>query len=89
LPKVKKLVAEKPNLKVVAFGLEQDNFQWAEQIKNYPEFIHVIGLGKWENPIVKTYGVAATPMYFLLSESKIIMAKPYEYEDLEVVLKEL
>jgi thiol-disulfide isomerase/thioredoxin len=89
LPKVKKLVAEKPNLKVVAFGLEQDNFQWAEQIKNYPEFIHVIGLGKWENPIVKTYGVAATPMYFLLSESKIIMAKPYEYEDLEVALKEL
>jgi len=89
LPKVKKLVAEKPNVKVIAFGLEEDKIQWTEHIKNYPDFTHVIGLGKWENPIVKTYGVAATPMYFLLSESKIIMAKPYEYEDLEVVLKEL
>ena len=89
LPKVKALVASKPNIKVVAFGLEEDNTKWSEEIKNYPDFTHVIGLGKWENPIVKTYGVAATPMYFLLSASKIIMAKPYDYEALEVVLKSL
>ncbi|MBV7268993.1 TlpA family protein disulfide reductase [Winogradskyella luteola] len=89
LPKVKALVAEKPNIKVVAFGLEDEPTKWTEEIKNYPDFIHNIGLGKWGNPIVKTYGVAATPMYFLLSASKIIMAKPYGYEDLEVVLKDL
>ncbi len=89
LPKVKALVAEKSNVKVVAFGLEDDPTKWTEEIKNYPDFIHNIGLGKWGNPIVKTYGVAATPMYFLLSASKIIMAKPYGYEDLEVVLKDL
>jgi len=89
LPMVKKLVADKPDLKVIAYGLEKDHTKWSEEIKNYPNFQHVIGLGKWENPIVKTYGVAATPMYFLLSASKIIMAKPYNYEDLEVVLKDL
>ena len=89
LPKVKELVTNKPNLKVVAFGLEEDAKDWTEEIKNYPNFTHVIGLEKWNNPIVKTYGVAATPMYFLLSSSKIIMAKPYEYKDLEVVLNEL
>ena len=89
LPKVKELVAKKPNIKVVAFGLEEDATDWTEEIKNYPNFIHVIGLEKWNNPIVKTYGVAATPMYFLLSSSKIIMAKPYSFEDLEVVLKDL
>ncbi|WP_400075363.1 TlpA family protein disulfide reductase [Winogradskyella sp. R77965] len=89
LPKVRALVADKPNLKVIAYGLEDDNVKWTEEIKNYPNFTHVIGLGKWENPIVKTYGIAATPMYFLLSSSKIIIAKPYEYEDLEVVLKDL
>lgn len=89
LPKVKKLIANKPKLKVVAFGLEEDHFKWTEEIKNYPDFTHVIGLGKWDNPIVKTYGVAATPMYFLLNSSKIIMAKPYEFEELEVVLKDL
>ncbi|WP_299115113.1 thioredoxin-like domain-containing protein [uncultured Winogradskyella sp.] len=89
LPKVKALVAKKSNIKVVAFGLEGEPTQWTEAIKNYPDFIHNIGLGKWENPIVKTYGVAATPMYFLLSADKIIMAKPYAFEDLEVVLKDL
>lgn len=89
LPKVKDLIANNPKLKVVAYGLENDDIKWSEEIKNYPDFTHVIGLGKWENPIVKTYGVAATPMYFLLSASKIIMAKPYDYEALEVVLKGL
>jgi thiol-disulfide isomerase/thioredoxin len=89
LPKVKELVASNPNLKVVAYGLEETDTKWLEEIKKYPNFIHVLGLGKWENPMVKTYGVAATPMYFLLSESKIIMAKPYAFEDLEVVLKNL
>lgn len=89
LPKVKELVANKPNLKVVAFGLEEEPTKWTDEIKNYPNFIHNIGLGKWDNPIVKTYGVAATPMYFLLNSSKIIIAKPYAFEDLEVVLKDL
>lgn len=89
LPKVKELVANKPNLKVVAFGLEDEPTKWTEEIKKYPNFTHTIGLGKWENPIVKTYGIAATPMYVLLSSSKIIIAKPYAFEDLEMVLKGL
>ncbi|APY08267.1 hypothetical protein BWZ20_08125 [Winogradskyella sp. J14-2] len=89
LPKVKDLVANKSNIKVVAFGLEEEPSKWTEEIKKYPNFIHNIGLGKWDNPIVKTYGIAATPMYFLLSSDKIIMSKPYGFEDLEVVLKEL
>lgn len=89
LPKVKELVANNDNLKVVAFGLEEEPSKWTEEIKNYPDFVHTIGLGKWENPIVKTYGIAATPMYFLLSSDKIILAKPYAFEDLEIVLKDL
>ncbi|MHA7842016.1 MAG: TlpA family protein disulfide reductase [Winogradskyella sp.] len=89
LPKVKALVAEIDNLKVVAFGLEDEPSRWTQEIKKYPGFIHTIGLGKWENPIVKTYGIAATPMYFLLSSDKTIMAKPYAFEDLEVVLENI
>ncbi|RED44524.1 thioredoxin-like protein [Winogradskyella eximia] len=89
LPKVKKMIADKPNLKVVAFGLENEADSWEKAIKNYPDFIHQIGLDKWDNPVVKTYGVSATPMYFLLSASKIIMAKPYELGDLEVILQGL
>ncbi|WP_407556359.1 TlpA family protein disulfide reductase [Winogradskyella sp. 4-2091] len=89
LPKVKEMVANKSNLKVVAFGLENEDNNWDKEIKNYPDFTHQIGLGKWENPTVKTYGVSATPMYFLLSADKLIMAKPYEIEDLKVLIEGL
>ncbi|GAB5564807.1 MAG: hypothetical protein Wins2KO_18700 [Winogradskyella sp.] len=89
LPKLKELVADKPNLKVIAFGLEDGPMNWSQEIKKYPEFIHTIGLGKWENKTVKTYGIAATPSYFLLDSSKLIVAKPYEFKDLEVILTNL
>ena len=89
LPKVKELVASKTNIEVVAFGLENDSTDWTKEIQKYPDFTHTIGLGKWDNSIVKTYGIAATPMYFLLSKDKIIMAKPYAFEDLEILLNNL
>ena len=87
LPKVKDLVASIPNLKVIAFGLEDDKKDWEKEIKNYPNFIHAIGLGKWDNQTVQTYGIAATPTYFILNENKVITAKPYDYEELETTLK--
>ena len=89
LPKVKELIATKPNLKVIAYGLEDDNIKWSEEIKNYPDFTHVIGLGKWDNQVVQTYGIAATPTYFLLNKEKIIIAKPYEYKEVETAIKNL
>jgi thiol-disulfide isomerase/thioredoxin len=89
LPKVKELVAEMDNLKVVAFGLEEAPLRWTQEIKKYPDFMHTIGLGKWDNPIVKTYGVAATPTYFLLDKDKKIIAKPYDYSEVESALKAL
>lgn len=88
LPKVKALVADKPNLKVVAFGLEHDEIDWKREIKHYPDFIHQIGLDKWDNPVVRTYGISATPMYFLLNSSKVIMAKPYDFEALKTELEQ-
>ena len=89
LPKIREMIANKPNLKVVAFGLEDDTIKWSEEIKNYPNFIHVIGLGKWDNQTVQTYGIASTPTYFLLNKEKIIIAKPYEYLDVELTIKNL
>jgi thiol-disulfide isomerase/thioredoxin len=89
LPKIKELIATKPSLKVIAYGLENDNIKWSEEIKNYPDFTHVIGLGKWDNQMVQTYGIAATPTYFLLNKEKIIISKPYEYKDVETAIKNL
>ncbi len=89
LPKIKALAAKKPNLKVVAFGLEKEAESWDKAIKDYPNFTHVIGLKKWENPIVNTYGITGTPTYFILDENKIIVNKPFSIEDLELALNNL
>lgn len=70
--------------KVIAIGLEDDAYQWEKEIAKYPEFMHVLGLGKWENKIGRSYNVNATPTYFILDSGKKILAKPYDI----TVLKE-
>lgn len=87
LPKVKTLVTAKTDLKIIAIGLEDDAYNWQNEILNYPDFIHVLGLGKWDNSTVNAYGVKATPGYFILDRNKIIIAKPIDYEALEKSLK--
>jgi thiol-disulfide isomerase/thioredoxin len=89
LPKIKSLVSDHSNLKVIAFGLETSKADWARAIEMYPDFIHVLGLEKWENPTATTYGISATPTYFLLDKNKTIIAKPYEYQDVEEALNGL
>jgi thiol-disulfide isomerase/thioredoxin len=64
--------------KVIAIGLEDDAYQWEKEIAKYPEFMHVLGLGKWENKIGRSYNVNATPTYFILDSGKKILAKPYD-----------
>ncbi|WP_353777009.1 thioredoxin-like domain-containing protein [Winogradskyella sp. 3972H.M.0a.05] len=87
LPEVMKLAKEKANLKVIAFGLEDDADNWKKEIANFPDFTHVIGLQKWENPTAKQYNISATPSYFLLDRNKTIIAKPHLLADLQKALK--
>ncbi len=89
LPEIKTLIANKPNLKVIAYGIEDDKTNWEKEIKSFPDFIHVIGLDKWNNTTVKAYGVSATPTYFILDKDKTIISKPYELKDLKEVLDKL
>ena len=87
LPKVKTILDSKPNLKVIAIGLEEEAEGWQKAVSEYPDFIHVLGLGKWNNPISNAYGVGATPTYVLLDTNKTIIAKPYDFEALEKILE--
>jgi thiol-disulfide isomerase/thioredoxin len=87
LPEVSTMIAKKPNLKVIAIGLEDDAEHWQKMITTFPDFTHVLGLGKWENPIAIAYGVKATPSYFMLDKDKKIVAKPYDLEALKKVLE--
>ena len=48
--------------------------------------VNILGLGKWENKIGDTYGINATPTYFVLDKDKKIVAKPEDFEGLMEVL---
>ncbi|NND51632.1 MAG: TlpA family protein disulfide reductase [Flavobacteriaceae bacterium] len=70
-------------LKVIAVGLEDDEYRWKTETYEYPEFIHVIGLGKWDNEIGNKYNITSTPTYFILDRDKKIIAKPKAIDDLK------
>lgn len=74
---------EAGKLKVVAIGLEEEPYKWKSLTYDYPEFIHVYGEGKWDNKIGDSYGVTATPTYFVLDKDKKIIAKPQDLEALK------
>ena len=86
LPKLHEFTKDKKNIKVIAIGLEtkESRGSWKSETYYYPEFTHIVGLGKWESPIARTYNVYSTPNYFVLDATKRIIAKPYEVVDLKV-----
>jgi len=77
---------ETRNIQVVAIGLEDKPNRWQREISKYPEFIHILGLGKWDFPLVKTYNVNSTPTYYVLDKDKKIISKPYDIEALKKFL---
>ncbi|RLD29297.1 MAG: TlpA family protein disulfide reductase [Bacteroidetes bacterium] len=79
---------EKGKLQVIAIGLEDEPFRWRNETLKYPEFIHVLGLGKWKNEIGNSYNVTATPTYYVLDKAKKIIAKPYDFENLKKFLED-
>ncbi|MFT5846879.1 TlpA family protein disulfide reductase [Psychroserpens sp.] len=87
LPKIKDILADKKDLTVIAIGLEDEADNWQKMIMDYQSFIHVLGLGKWDNPTSDAYGVESTPSFFLLDKDKTIVAKPYDAAALKAILK--
>ncbi|MBP0905613.1 TlpA family protein disulfide reductase [Mariniflexile gromovii] len=90
IPKLQKFIKlrAKDKLKVIAVGLEDDGKAWKETIKSYPEFIQVLGLGKWDNKIGNDYGVTETPTYFVLDKNKHILEKPDSFDALKAYLEQ-
>ncbi len=87
MPIVKKIMKNRKDFNVVAIGLEYEKYPWSVEHQNYPDFYHGLKLKKWENPIVKTFGVHATPTFFIVDHNGYVIAKPYVVEDIETWLK--
>ena len=84
IPQLQKFIKlqKKGKLQVIAIGLEDKPENWKSIIKTYPEFINVLGLGKWTNKLGVLYNVNATPTYFILDKDKKIIAKPADIIEL-------
>jgi len=86
MPKLYEYAKDMKNIKVILVGLEtmESKGSWKSETYYYPEFTHVLALGKWENPIPRSYNVTSTPFYFILDKDKMILDKPYEFLDIKV-----
>lgn len=91
IPKIHQFLKDKENIKVIAVGLEDEfsKTKWKSETYRYPEFYHVLGLGKWDSQVAKNYNVHATPYYFVLDKNKKIIAKPYDYEEVEAYFSDI
>ena len=87
MPIVKKMMQKRKDFNVIAIALEYEKYPWSVEQQNYPDYYHGLKLKKWQNPIVKTYGVHATPTFFILNKQGEVIAKPYFVEDIETWLK--
>lgn len=91
LPEIRKTVDQmsENKVKVIAYGLEDDADNWKKEITKYPNFIQVLGLGKWNNSATADYGIEVTPTYFVLDKDKKIIAKPQSLQEVKAILKTL
>ncbi len=88
LPELHKTIGDYTKLKVIAIGLENDDFSWKLESEKLTHFEHVISLGKWTSTYAKLYDIQATPSYFILNKNKEIIAKPETYNAVLTALKD-
>lgn len=87
LPKLNEGMATYPETKVLAYGLEENDYDWKRVTAEMTNFIHALGLGKWDNKYADIYNISQTPTYFVLNKDKRIIAKPENYDDVLAFLK--
>ncbi len=83
MPQINQMMKSRKDFNVIAIGLESGLDPWKMEQKKYPDFYHGIKLEKWQNPIVKTYGIHATPTFFIINSKNEIIDEPYEIKDLK------
>ena len=89
IPQLHEFLKENKKITVIAFSLEKNDFSWKNYKKKLPNWHHVLGLKKWQNKIVNTYNINATPTYFVLDSTKKIIGKPNELKELKSFIKKL
>lgn len=82
IPKLYEYTEKFVGLEVIAVALEDEREDFDKIRISMPNWIHVLGMNKWENEYATSYGINSTPSFFILDKQKQIIAKPEELEDL-------
>jgi len=75
LPEIYNYLEKNTETTVIAIGLDADENSWRQEIKNYPNWLHIRGSKQWDDPIANEYAVYATPTIYVLDEDKKILGK--------------
>jgi len=89
VPELNAFTQDKKHTKVIAFGMEEHEKDWKKHILELKGWHHILGLGKWENPISRVYQIYSTPTYIVLDSTKKIIAKPETLEELKKIISYL
>ncbi len=86
LPEIYKY-SQKEGIAVVAIALESVEETWKKAIEVMPNWNHLRASAKWNDPIVKLYGVYGTPTIFVLDSKKKILGKVTKLNDIIILTK--
>lgn len=89
IPQLHRYLGVHKKITTIAFSLETNDIQWKNYKQKLANWHHIFGENKWENKIVKTYNINATPSYFILDATKKIIAKPYELSEVKAFIETL
>ncbi|TVZ56507.1 thioredoxin-like protein [Lutibacter sp. Hel_I_33_5] len=89
IPQLYTFMKQYNNIKVVAFAMEKDEYDWLNFKADLEDWHHAIGLGKWENKTARTYQVHSTPTYYILDKDKKFIDFPDSLKDLKKGIKAL
>jgi thiol-disulfide isomerase/thioredoxin/uncharacterized protein YlbG (UPF0298 family) len=88
IPDLYEYTKNNKNIHVISVALENDTVGYNLYAEKFTNWTNVLGLKKWENSIAKMYNITATPTYFVLNKSKMIIAKPDHIKDVKAFLLE-
>jgi thiol-disulfide isomerase/thioredoxin len=89
IPELNAFTQNKKHIKVIAFGMEENEKDWEKHILKLKGWHHILGMGKWENPTASAYQIYSTPTYIVLDNTKKIIAKPETLEELKKIIRYL
>ena len=86
IPQYYEFLKNQKDVTVIAIALDKDPKLLMESQKKFPEWTHIQATEKWDDPLVKSYAVHATPTTFILDNKKIIMGKAKTLNEVKKIL---